>query len=145
MAQRQAARPDSAVEPKHGYSGLAVGMTAFAAIMSMMIGLWEAMVGLVSLFNDEFYVVARKWTFQFDITTWGWVHLGLGLVLTAAGVALFRGALWARIVVIAAAALTCLTQFAAMPYYPVWSLTVITTCALVIWALIAHGKDITRQ
>lgn len=144
MAQQQAARPVSTVEPKHGYSGFAVGMTVFAAIMSMMVGLWEAMIGLVSLFNDEFYVVGQKWTFKFDLTTWGWIHLILGVLLVAAGAALFGGALWARVVVIGAAVLTAVAEFAALPYYPVWSLAIITACVLTIWALVAHGKDVTR-
>ena len=137
MAQKQAVQV-----PAKSNSGFAVGMTMFGAVMAMLAGAFQVLFGLVALFNDEFYVVGRKWTFQLDVTTWGWIHLILGLVLAIAGFALFSGPLWARIVVIAAAALTCLTQFAAMPYYPLWSLTVITTCALVIWALIAHGKDI---
>lgn len=140
MANKQAVRAAT-----HSYSGFAVGMTVFAAVMAMTAGAFQVFWGLVALFNDEFYVVGRKWTFEFDITTWGWIHLLLGVVLAVAGFALFSGALWARIVVIAAAAVTCLAQFAALPYYPLWSLTILTTCVLVMWALIAHGKDIAGQ
>jgi hypothetical protein len=35
----------------------------------------------VALVNDQFYVVGDGWVFQFDITTWGWVHLLLGIVI----------------------------------------------------------------
>lgn len=144
MSQQQAARPASSAEHKHGYSGFAVGMTVFAAVMSVLIGFWEAMAGFVALFNDEFYVVGRKWTFAFDITTWGWIHLLLGVLLIAAGVALFYGAMWARVVVIGVAALTAIAEFGALPYYPVWSLATIAACVLVIWALVAHGGDVKK-
>ena len=54
----------------------------------------------MALVNDQFYVVGDGWVFQFDITTWGWVHLLLGIV--------------------------------------------IVLDVLIIWALAAHGRDITR-
>jgi hypothetical protein len=31
-----------------------------------------------------------------------------------------------------------------LPYYPVWSILIIAVDVLVIWALTAHGRDITR-
>ena len=31
-----------------------------------------------------------------------------------------------------------------LPYYPFWSIIVITWDALVIWALTAHGRDLCR-
>ena len=142
MAQQQPTRQPPQ-RPRHESSGFAVGMTALAAVVSMMAGAWEIMLGLVALFNDEFLVATRKWVFQFDLTTWAWIHLLVGLLLVVAGGALFSGALWARIVIIVAAALTAVAEFAAMPYYPLWSLTVIAACVLVIWALVAHGRDIT--
>jgi hypothetical protein len=40
----------------------------FAGMMLIIIGVFDAIQGLVALFNDEFYVVAEKWVFEFDIT-----------------------------------------------------------------------------
>ena len=42
------------------------------------------------------------------------------------------------------AGLGALLNFLWLPYYPVWSVIVITLNVLVIWALTAHGRDITR-
>ena len=66
--------------------------------MMIMVGLFQAIQGVVDLFNDTFYVVGGKWTFAFDITTWGWIHLLVGALLVAAGFFLFTGAVWARAV-----------------------------------------------
>ena len=40
---------------------------------------------LVALFNDDFYVVGQKWVFEFDLTTWGWIHLIIGIAVAVAG------------------------------------------------------------
>ncbi|HYN30970.1 MAG TPA: hypothetical protein VES95_14035 [Dermatophilaceae bacterium] len=135
-------RPPS-TEPT-GYSAGAVGVTAFAAVLLIMAGLLQAIQGVVALVNDTFFVVGTEYVFTFDVTSWGWVHLAIGLVLVLVGVALLRGSLWARIVGVALACLSIVVNFLWLPYYPLWSLTVIAFDLLVIWALVAHGKDISR-
>ena len=52
-------------------SGWAVGGIVFAATMMVLIGVFQALAGLVAIFNDEFYVVARNYTFDLDVTAWG--------------------------------------------------------------------------
>jgi hypothetical protein len=122
----------------------AVGLTVFAAIMLMMIGAFQAIQGLVALFNDTFYVVGEEYIFTFDLTTWGWIHLILGTVAAFAGFFLFQGQVWARTVAVIVAVVSALFNFAWLPYYPLWSIAIITLNVYVIWALTAHGRDITR-
>lgn len=125
-------------------SGAAVGWTMFAAMIMAIIGVWWLFAGLVALVNDEFYVATPKYIFQFDATTWGWIHLLLGIVVLLAGIALFRGAVWARTLGVIMALLTTLIGFAWVPWYPVWGILIIAAAIAVIWALTAHGRDITR-
>ena len=73
-------------------------------------------------FNDTFYVVGQEYVFQFDVTTWGWMHLLLGILVAFAGFFIFRGAIWARTIGVIVAALSVIVNFAWLPYYPVWSL-----------------------
>ena len=126
------------------YSGTAVGFTVFASVMMVMMGLFQAFVGVVALVNDEFYVVGSQWVFQFDVTTWGWVHLTIGIVVLLAGMALFSGAVWARTVGVLLAVVSAFASFAWIPWYPVWGVVMIAISFFVIWALTAHGRDITR-
>ncbi|CAM3420722.1 hypothetical protein OCAE111667_09105 [Occultella aeris] len=124
-------------------SGTAVGFTVFAGTVMIIVGVLHAIQGLVALFNDTFYVVGQEYVFQFDVTTWGWTHLLLGILVGFAGFFIFRGAVWARTIGVIVAALSVIVNFAWLPYYPVWSLIIIALDVFVIWALTAHGRDIT--
>jgi hypothetical protein len=120
-------------------SGAAVGFILFAAVMMIMAGVFQAIQGLVGIFENEFYVPTRNYLFQFDATTWGWTHLLVGLLVAFAGWGLLSGRTWARTVAITLAVLSAIANFAFIPYYPFWSLLIITLDIFVIWAVAAHG------
>jgi hypothetical protein len=122
-------------------SGWAVGFILFAAILMIMSGVWQALAGLVAIFENEFYVATRNYTFELDATTWGWIHLVVGLIVAFAGWGLLSGRTWARLVGITLAALSATANFLFIPYYPFWSLLIIALDIFVIWALVAHGRE----
>jgi hypothetical protein len=123
-------------------SGWAVGFILFAAIMMIMVGVFQAIAGLVAIFENEFYVATRNYLFQFDATTWGWIHLIVGLIIVFAGWGLLSGRTWARVLGITLAVLSAIANFLFIPYYPFWALTIITLDVFVIWALAAHGGEL---
>jgi hypothetical protein len=125
-----------------GTSGWAVGFILFAAIMMIMVGVFQALQGLIAIFENEFYVATRNYLFQFDATTWGWIHLLLGLLVAFAGYGLLSGRTWARVVAITLAVLSAIANFLFIPYYPFWSLLIIAVDVFVIWAIAAHGRDV---
>ena len=133
---RSAGRADQAT------SGWAVGFILFAGIMMIMVGIWQALQGLVAIFENEFYVATRNYLFQFDATTWGWIHLLLGLVVAFAGYGLLSGRTWARVVAITLAVLSAIANFLWLPYYPFWAMLIIAVNIFVIWALAVHGGDL---
>ncbi|HSK91019.1 MAG TPA: hypothetical protein VK875_06890, partial [Euzebyales bacterium] len=57
------------------------------------------------------------------------------------GSGLLSGRTWARVVGVSLAMLSALVNFAFIPYYPIWSLIIITLDVFIIWALVAHGRD----
>jgi multisubunit Na+/H+ antiporter MnhG subunit len=120
-------------------TGWAVGFILFAAIMMIMVGVFQAIQGLVGIFENEFYVPTRNYIFQLDSTRWGWTHLILGVLVAFAGWGLFSGRTWARTVAIILAVLSAISNFLFIPYYPFWSLLLITLDIFVIWAVAAHG------
>jgi hypothetical protein len=130
--------------PPREPSTLGLGLTVFAGVMMVMAGGFQILNGLVALFNDSFYATTRDYVFKFDTTAWGWIHVLLGVVVAAAGLAILAGWLIGRIVGIALAALSAVANFAFIPYYPFWSLSIIVLDVLVIWALALHGRDIAR-
>jgi hypothetical protein len=125
------------------YSSWAVGWAGFAGVMLIILGVLDAIQGLTALFNDTFYVVGEEWIFEFNVTTWGWIHLIGGIILVLAGVGIFSGNVAARVVGVLVASLAALWNFAWLPYYPIWSIILISIAIAVIWALTAHGRDIT--
>jgi len=122
-----------------------VGWIVFAAVLMVLIGILHAIEGLVALFKDSYYIVTEQgFLATVDYTAWGWTHLILGVLVALAGVALFSGRMWARVVGVALALLSILTNFAFMPAYPLWAITLILVDTFVIYALVVHGREMRR-
>ena len=144
MAEQAAQQYRSARRAEEA-SGWAVGFILFAGIMMVMSGFFQAFSGLVALFQNEFYVATRNYLFQFDATSWGWIHLIGGLIVVLAGFAVMAGRTWGPVVGITLAVLSALANFALIPYYPFWALTIIALDIFVIWALAAHGGAVATD
>jgi len=111
------------------------GLTIFAAVVMLISGVLQAIEGIVALANSEFYVVGRSYTFQFDVTAWGWIHLLVGIGVALVGVFVFLGRTWARWIGLFVVGVSMIANFAWVPYYPVWGIIVLALDGAVIWAL----------
>ena len=116
-------------------SGWATGAIIFAAALLLLIGSFQIVAGLVAIFDDEFYVVTRNYTFDLDTTVWGWIHLLVGILLVVTAWGLGSGRTWARVTGIVLAIVSAIENFFFIPYYPWWSILVIAFDVWVIWAL----------
>lgn len=120
-----------------------VGWVVFGAIMMIMAGSFQIIAGLVALFNDEYFAVTSSGLLvTLDFTTWGWVHLALGALVTAAGVALLAGQTWARIVGVTVAVIASVVNLAFLSAHPVWAVVTIALDVLVIYAIVVHGDEL---
>lgn len=117
----------------------AVGGAVFAAIMMIMIGLFQIFQGLAAIINDDFFVVAANYAFDIDLTAWGWIHLIVGVLLLIAGFLLFTGSAVAGAAAIVLAGLSAVSNFFFIPYYPFWSILMIALAVYVIWAVTRSG------
>ena len=120
---------------------MAVGISVFAAAMLMMSGLAEALNGIAALINDEFLVRVGGYIYEFDSTTWGWIHLLLGAAFVAVGVFIIMGKSWAYLVGIVLAVLNGLLNFLWLPISPIWAVLFIAINVLIIWALATTRRD----
>jgi len=120
----------------------AVGGYVFAGVILILVGVFHAIAGLVAIFDDGFYVVSANYTFNLDTTAFGWVQLLAGLLVLAAGFALFSAATWARVVGVLFASLSAIANFFFIPYYPFWSILIIALDIWVIWALTRHVEKV---
>jgi hypothetical protein len=126
-------------QPPRNVSGWAVGGTVFAATVLMLVGVFQSIAGLVAIFDDDFYVVTRNYTFDLDTTVWGWIHLLIGISLVFVAWGLFSRSTWAGVTAIFLASLSAVANFFFIPYYPFWSLLVIALDIWVIWSLTRPG------
>ena len=136
-------RSTNTAPPRHSaeMNPWARGLAVFAAVMMMTVGVLHVIAGLVALFENEFYVLGARYVLQFDLTTWGWIHLLLGILVAVAGYFVVQGAGWARGVGIGLAALSLIANFLFIPYYPVWSILIVALDVAVIWALCVWNRD----
>jgi hypothetical protein len=137
LPQHAAAAREQHPAPEHWV----VSMATFAGVMMIVTAVFNGIEGLVALFRNEVYVVAPQYIFAFDLTSWGWVHLFVAIIVGVAGVGVMSGQLWGRLVGIAFALLSMIANFLFIPYYPVWSLLIITLDVFVIWALCVYNRD----
>ena len=119
------------------------GWVVFASVMMFLLGSFQAVQGLVAVFDDGFYHVTESGlVLEVDYTVWGWVHLLLGVLLIVSAAGVMTGNIAARTVGVILAALSALANMAFIGAYPVWSLIVITVDVLVIYALTVHGGEV---
>jgi hypothetical protein len=122
-------------------SGVARGFTMTAAILMMVGGAIGFFEGLAAILNGHFFVVRANYVFEISVTGWGWIHLALGAVMFAAGLALLADMLWARIAGVVVASFSALANFLFIPYYPVWSILIIALDVVIIWALLSPRRE----
>jgi hypothetical protein len=128
----------SAAHPLEPQSRWTTGFALFAGVIMLALGVYHALAGVAAIVGDEIYVTAPDDVYAFDLTSWGWIHLVLGVLVAVAGGAVLSGRLWGRVVGIIVAALSMISNFVFIPYYPIWSLVMIPLCVAVIWALAVY-------
>lgn len=130
---------------KNNNSNVWAGWTVFASFMMIMIGFFQAIVGLTAILKDEFYVVVPNALISVDVASWGWVHLLLSILVIFAGYAVMDGKVWGRTVGVLLALGGAVVNLAFIPYYPIWSILLVVVNVVVIYALTVHGRDIVSE
>jgi hypothetical protein len=119
------------------------GWVVFASVMMFLLGAFQAIQGLVALFDDGFYLVtAGNLVVDVNYNVWGTFHLILGVLLLLSGVGVLTGNLAARTVGVILAGLSALANLVFIEAYPLWSMIIITVDVLVIYALTVHGREL---
>ncbi|GAB3308048.1 hypothetical protein GCM10027451_16690 [Geodermatophilus aquaeductus] len=119
------------------------GWVVFGSFMLIMVGSFQAIEGLVAIFDEGFYGVTEAGlVVNVDYTVWGWTHLLLGVLLVASGVGVLAGNTAARTVAVVLAGLSALVNLVFITAYPVWSVLIITIDVLVIYAIVVHGREL---
>jgi hypothetical protein len=111
----------------------------WAGYFLVAVGVVHAVQGVIALVDDTFATKRTTYLDLFDVTAWGWVHLALGVLAIATGVAMVLRKAWAKPVAIAMAALSILAGFAYLPFDLIGSVLAMVAACLVIGAVVAPG------
>ncbi|MET9211044.1 MULTISPECIES: DUF7144 family membrane protein [unclassified Nocardia] len=114
---------------------IAEGISITAACMLLILAAVSILQGIAALLDDEIYVAGVEYVYKFDTTTWGWIHVVLGVLALIVGVGLVLGATWGRYSALAVAALVIVANFLSLPYYPAWSFIIIGLSLVIVWAI----------
>jgi hypothetical protein len=131
--------PDSRRRRRSGWFGMVVGV----GVLLIVLGVWNAIDGLTALLAGGFVLAEAERVVALEVAGWGWVLLALGVVEVIAGIALFIGASWARVIAVLVAGFNGVVQLAFLAAYPVGAILIMVVAAAVIWTVVRHG-DATR-
>lgn len=121
--------------------GFAAGTSIGASILLLTVGVLSILQGISAVAEDQLFVVGIEYVYEFDTTTWGWIHIILGIVLVVSAIGLMMGTTWGRIAAVTIAALSIIANFLWLPYYPLWSILIIALDIVVIWAVTTWNPE----
>ena len=116
------------------------GGAIFAGILMIIGGFFWSLEGLAGVVNHSFYKPVNNY-YSISATTWGWVHLLLGLLVLAAGFAVITGQTWARVTGIILASVSAIANFVFIPWAPFFAILIIAIDLWVIHALWVYRPD----
>jgi hypothetical protein len=114
---------------------VAFGTTTFAGAMLCTVAVFQILEGISAISKDKVYAVTPHYAYQFDLTSWGWIHVVIGAIALATGIGILLGQTWGRVTGIVIAVVSAVVNFMWLPYYPVWATVILAFNGLVIWAL----------
>ncbi|MFJ4920363.1 hypothetical protein [Streptomyces sp. NPDC088725] len=111
------------------------GGSLFASVVLMVIGATNILQGVAAVRRDRVFTSVSGYAYAFNLHAWGWIHVGLGVLLGVAALGILMRSRIARYIGIAFASLNLVAQFMWLPYQPIWAVVGMALSAFVIWAL----------
>ncbi|HEU0090361.1 MAG TPA: hypothetical protein VFQ77_22340 [Pseudonocardiaceae bacterium] len=119
-----------------------VGWIFFAGVIMILGGTFQAIAGLVAIFNSTYFLVpSTGLVVSVNYTGWGWTHLIVGILVVLAGFGVLTGQAWARLVGVVLAGISAIVNLGFLAAYPVWATIVIALDVIVIYALCVPGRE----
>jgi hypothetical protein len=120
-----------------------VGWVAFAGIMLIMLGIFQAIEGFVAIFDDGYYLVRPNGlVVNVDYTAWGLDTPHHRPHRDRRRPGTHGGNMLARIVGVIIAVISATLNLLFIGAYPVWSTIIIAVDVIVIYAIVVHGREL---
>ncbi|MEV6425102.1 hypothetical protein [Streptomyces sp. NPDC051662] len=113
----------------------ATGGSFFAGVLMLVAGAIDILQGVAAVRHDAVFNTVTGYAYTFNLSSWGWIHVALGILIAVTGLAILMRVPMARYFGIGVAALYLVSQFMYLPYAPIWAIVGMALAAFVIWAL----------
>lgn len=119
--------------------GLIGGWWVFAGVLLLIAGVLNIVYGIAAIGDSAFFAEDVSYIVS-GLSTWGWVHLIVGVLELVAAFSLFSGGEFGRWFGIFVASLNAIGALLALPAYPFWSLAIFALAIIIVYKL-AEGPE----
>jgi hypothetical protein len=110
-----------------------------AGVLLLIAAALNMIYGFSAIYNDD-YLAEEEFLFG-PVTLWGWLAVGIGVVMLATAIGLFARSGMAALFAILIAAVSALMHLLAIGANTWWSILVIVVDGLIIFGLSRHGFE----
>jgi hypothetical protein len=114
------------------------GWAGFAAILFLVIGIWNIIEGVFGLARSSFWTSTGAHYTISDLRTWSWIVLIWGVIELLAGLSIMAGGSFGRWAGIFIAGVAIIIQLMFLPAYPFWALIAIFVYVMIMYGLIVY-------
>jgi hypothetical protein len=125
-------------DPAGGFMTDVISM--FAGVLLLVAAGFSILQGAAAIANGDIYAAGSDYLYDFNMTVWGWVYLVLGVLGLIVAIGVLRRTSWGQVSGMIIAGLSALANFASLPHYPLWAISVIAVDLLIIYALSTQLK-----
>ena len=125
--------------PGHRAEGRGYGLVFFAAILLLVVGLFNMIFGIAAIANSHVFVAGAHYVFA-NQRTWGWITLILAVLQLVAAAGILAGNQLARWFAVAVLALNAIDMMLFLPAYPFWALIIIAMDVVALYGLCAYAS-----
>lgn len=118
-----------------------VGWVYFAAVLMMLAGILQTIVGFMIISNDTMLIDAGNGVVILSVVQWGWLHALFGIIVFLSAFSLMGGRAWGRLIAAILLIVSTVANFTSLEIYPVWSVVIIAMNLVILYAVLVHGGE----
>lgn len=115
------------------------GWIPFTGVLLLFIGIFNVIDGIVAISKDDLFK-ADELLFG-DLTMWGWIWLVLGVLQILTSSLVFKRRMSGMIMAVGWAFLAGMGHMLAVGAYPIWSLTMVVMCFMLMFGLLTNSDQ----
>ncbi len=117
-----------------------IGRALLVAVLLLIAGTLNVVYGIAAVSNAHFFN-NTQYLFS-SLHTWGWITIIVGVIQLTAGLSLFTGGTYGRVIGIFAASIGALESLLSIGgAHPWWSLAIFALCIYVLHGLMVFGEE----